>query len=34
MNLDRIRGVMHDASDYDALMEMIGDADIVCIGSV
>ena len=32
MNLDRIRGVTHDAGNYDALLEMIGDADIVCIG--
>jgi erythromycin esterase-like protein len=32
MNLDRLRGVMHDASDYDALLDMIGDADVVCIG--
>jgi len=32
MNLDRLRGVTHDAGNYDALLEMIGDADIVCIG--
>jgi erythromycin esterase-like protein len=32
MNVDRLRGVMHDASSYDALLERIGDADVVCIG--
>ena len=36
MNLDKLRGAMHpvngDTTDYDALMETIGDATIVCIG--
>ncbi len=36
MNLDRLRGALHpvngDSTDYDALMDMIGNASVVCIG--
>jgi erythromycin esterase-like protein len=36
MNLDKLRGAMHpvngDSGDYDALLELIGDASVVCIG--
>ncbi|HEY0372580.1 MAG TPA: erythromycin esterase family protein [Thermoanaerobaculia bacterium] len=32
MNVDRLRGATHDASNYDALLDLIGDADVVCIG--
>ncbi|HEX2120856.1 MAG TPA: erythromycin esterase family protein, partial [Thermoanaerobaculia bacterium] len=36
MNLERLRGAMHpvngDHGDYDALLEMIGDAPIVLLG--
>jgi erythromycin esterase-like protein len=36
MNLDTLRGAMHPVTggsdDYDALLELIGDASIVCIG--
>ena len=36
MNLERIRAAMHpvtgDATDYDALLKMIGEASVVCLG--
>jgi erythromycin esterase-like protein len=36
MNLDKLRGAMHpvngDSTDYDALLDLIGNASIVCIG--
>ncbi|HEY0156358.1 MAG TPA: erythromycin esterase family protein [Thermoanaerobaculia bacterium] len=36
MNLDKLRGAMHpvngDSTDYDALMDLIGNASVVCIG--
>ncbi|HEX2059832.1 MAG TPA: erythromycin esterase family protein [Thermoanaerobaculia bacterium] len=36
MNLEALRGAMHavtgDASDYDALLDLVGDARIVCLG--
>ncbi|HEX8254346.1 MAG TPA: erythromycin esterase family protein [Thermoanaerobaculia bacterium] len=36
MNIEKLRGAMHavngDSTDYDALMDLIGNASIVCIG--
>jgi erythromycin esterase-like protein len=36
MNLEKLRGALHpvngDSTDYDALMDLIGDASVVCIG--